>query len=46
VRVRNKPFGSEVIKGLYIPVIADRYNYNMGAVDEFDHLVRTSETGA
>jgi Transposase IS4 len=32
------PFGEDAIKELSIPVIADEYNYHMGAVDEFDHL--------
>jgi hypothetical protein len=33
------PFREEAIKELSIPVIADAYNYHMGAVDEFDHLI-------
>jgi len=32
------PFGNQATKILSIPAIADRYNYHMGAVDEFDHL--------
>jgi hypothetical protein len=32
------PFGKDAMKELSIPAIADGYNYNMGAVDEFDHL--------
>jgi hypothetical protein len=32
------PFGSQATKVLSIPVIADGYNYHMGAMDEFDHL--------
>jgi hypothetical protein len=32
------PFGQEAEKELSIPAIADGYNYQMGAVDEFDHL--------
>jgi hypothetical protein len=32
------PFGEDAVKELSIPVIADEYNYHMGAVDEFDHL--------
>jgi hypothetical protein len=32
------PFGEEAIKELNILMIADAYNYHMGAVDEFDHL--------
>jgi hypothetical protein len=33
------PFSDgEAVKELSIPEIADKYNYNMGAVDEFDHL--------
>jgi hypothetical protein len=33
------PFGSQATKMLLIPVIADGYNYHMGAVDEFDYLI-------
>ena len=29
----------EAVKKLAIPVVADRYNYKMGAVDEGDHLI-------
>jgi hypothetical protein len=32
------PFGEEAIKELNIPIIADEYNYYIGAIDEFDHL--------
>ncbi|PMD53552.1 uncharacterized protein K444DRAFT_541325, partial [Hyaloscypha bicolor E] len=32
------PFGNQAIKTLSIPAIADRYNYYMGAVNEFDYL--------
>ena len=32
------PFGNSATKVLSIPVVADGYNYNMGAVDKFDHL--------
>jgi hypothetical protein len=32
------PFGKSATKILSIPAIADGYNYNMGAVDKFDHL--------
>jgi hypothetical protein len=32
------PFGNQATKVLSIPAIADRYNYHMGAVNEFDHL--------
>jgi hypothetical protein len=32
-------FGEEAVKELSIPVIADIYNYYMGAIDEFDHLI-------
>jgi hypothetical protein len=31
-------FGNQAIKTLSIPVIADGYNYYMGAVNEFDYL--------
>jgi hypothetical protein len=38
-RTARAPFGKdEAVKELSIPIIADEYNYNMGAVDEFDHL--------
>jgi hypothetical protein len=33
------PFGEDAVKELSIPTIADAYNYHMGAVDEFDHLI-------
>ncbi|PVH69726.1 hypothetical protein DL98DRAFT_578195, partial [Cadophora sp. DSE1049] len=29
----------EAVKKLAIPIVADQYNYNMGAVDEGDHLI-------
>ena len=32
------PFGKEPVKELLIPAVADGYNYNMGAVDKFNHL--------
>ncbi len=32
------PFGEEAVKELSIPTITDKYNYHIGAVDEFDHL--------
>jgi hypothetical protein len=32
------PFREEAIKELSIPIIADAYNYHMGAVNEFDYL--------
>jgi hypothetical protein len=32
------PFGEDAIKEFSIPVIADEYNYYIGAVNEFDHL--------
>ncbi len=32
------PFSNEPTKELSILAIADGYNYNIGAVDEFDHL--------
>jgi hypothetical protein len=32
------PFGKQATKVLSIPVVTDGYNYNMGAVNEFDHL--------
>ena len=37
-KTSRKPFGNEPTKELSIPAVADGYNYNMGAVDEFDHL--------
>jgi hypothetical protein len=38
------PFGNQATKVLSIPVITDGYNYHMGAVDEFNHLI-TQNTG-
>ncbi len=35
-RTAREPFGSNATKELLI--LADGYNYHMGAVDEFDHL--------
>lgn len=32
------PFGIQTTKVLSVPTIANRYNYHMGAVNEFDHL--------
>jgi hypothetical protein len=32
------PFGKDAVKELSIPAIADRYNYHIGAVDDFDYL--------
>jgi hypothetical protein len=32
------PFGNQATKVLLIPVIADGYNYHMGAVNGFDYL--------
>jgi len=37
-KTARQPFDNKAEKDLEIPVIADKYNYNMGAVDEFDHL--------
>jgi hypothetical protein len=37
-KTTRTPFGNAATKVLSIPVVADRYNYNMRAVDEFDHL--------
>ena len=37
-KTAREPFGSDAIKELLIPAVADGYNYHMGAVDEFDHL--------
>jgi hypothetical protein len=33
------PFREDPVKELSIPVITDAYNYHMGTVDEFDHLI-------
>ena len=38
VKTTRVPFGNTATKVLSIPVVTDGYNYNMGAVDEFDHL--------
>jgi hypothetical protein len=38
-KTTRAPFAEdEVVKELSIPLVADRYKYNMGAIDEFDHL--------
>ncbi len=38
-RTTRAPFGKdEAVKELSIPTIVDKYNYNIGAVDEFDYL--------
>ena len=37
-RISRAPFGNNAMKELWIPAIADGYNYYMGAVNEFDHL--------
>jgi hypothetical protein len=33
------PFGKDSIKELSIPAIIDGYNYYIGAVNEFNHLI-------
>jgi hypothetical protein len=33
------PFREDLVKELSIPVIMDAYNYHMGTIDEFDHLI-------
>ena len=38
-RTAREPFGNKAVKELKIPAIADSYNYHMGAVNEFDHLI-------
>jgi hypothetical protein len=38
-KTSRKPFGNQAIKELSIPAIADGYNYHIGAIDEFDHLI-------
>ena len=38
-KTARAPFmDSEATKELSIPLIADRYNYEMGVIDQFDHL--------
>ena len=37
-KTTREPFGLDPVKVLSIPAIVDRYNYHIGAVDEFDHL--------
>ena len=37
-KTSRKPFGDLYQKLLEIPLVADKYNHHMGAVDEFDHL--------
>jgi hypothetical protein len=38
VKTIRVPFSSQAIKVLSIPVIADGYNYYIGAVNEFNYL--------
>ncbi|CZT44247.1 uncharacterized protein RSE6_04384 [Rhynchosporium secalis] len=38
-KTSRAPFQGQPQAMLYIPIIADCYNYGMGAVDEFDHLI-------
>jgi hypothetical protein len=33
------PFKEDPVKELSIPVIINAYNYHMGVVNEFDHLI-------
>jgi hypothetical protein len=37
-RTAREPFGNEAVKELKIPAI-DGYNYHIGTVNEFDHLI-------
>jgi len=38
-KIARAPFtDNEATKELSIPLIADRYNYEMGVIDQFDHL--------
>jgi hypothetical protein len=39
VKTTRVPFGKDAIKELSIPAIIDRYNYNIGAVNEFNYLI-------
>ena len=39
VKTVRAPFGDQATKELSIPVITDGYNYHIGAVDKFDHLI-------
>jgi hypothetical protein len=32
-------FGHDAVKELLIPAIANGYNYHIGAIDEFNHLI-------
>jgi hypothetical protein len=38
VKTARTPFSNTATKVLSIPVVIDRYNYNMRAVNEFDYL--------
>jgi hypothetical protein len=38
-KTTRAPFSKEAIKELSIPAITDKYNYDMGVVDEFDYLI-------
>jgi hypothetical protein len=39
VKTTRIPFGNQATKVLSIPVIIDGYNYHIGVVNEFDHLI-------
>ena len=38
-KTSKAPFGHNAVKELLIPAIADGYNYHMGAIDKFNHLI-------
>jgi hypothetical protein len=38
-KIAREPFGNDAIKELSILAIANGYNYHMGVVDKFDHLI-------
>lgn len=38
-RTSRVPFGNDAIKALGIRTAAFEYNYGMGAIDEYDHLI-------
>jgi hypothetical protein len=38
-KTARAPFGHDAVKELLIPAVVDGYNYHMGVVDEFDHLI-------
>jgi hypothetical protein len=37
-KTAREPFSNNIIKELFIPIVINRYNYYIGAIDEFNYL--------